>query len=201
MTSEGSGKGANFVVTRLIPELKFTCRGTIVQFTLGGVLIRSGVHDPKIQIWRERESQCGAYFKSAPDIALNRSVCDGMATMVSSGVYRCTLKEAFRVSVQPNDILGLELPSTDNGEFELYFKDGGPTNYVFNNQVLGTVVLSSRTKEVQEQPQINITVDSETILSPGTDALTHFKTKKFSLCNFDHRDNFIHLNSWRNTNR
>ena len=175
MTSQGDGRGADFsVVTRLIPELKFTCRGTIVQVTYGGRR-RSGVQDPKIQIWRESQSQCGAYFKPVPDIALNGSVCNGGMSVVSPRVFRCALKEAFRVSVEPDDILGLELPPTDDEDFELYFKNGGPTNYVFNNQILGTVVLSSRSTEVQEQLQINIDVESDTISPQGIEMMSHSK--------------------------
>ena len=40
------------VTTRLFPELKFGCFGTIVRFT-AAVRDASGQQDPKIQIWRE----------------------------------------------------------------------------------------------------------------------------------------------------
>ena len=36
----------------------------------------------------------------------------------------------------------------------------GPTNYIFQNQP-STAVLSNRVSEVQEQPQINITVEAQ----------------------------------------
>ena len=162
VTSESSGKGSQFhVVTRLIPGLTFTCEGWITQFTIGGAKQPGGTQDPMIQIWRECPNQCGTYFKPVPDIPIRGNVCAGGVTRISSGVYRCTLKDAFRVPVQPGDILGLELPPTNYGDYEIYFTSGGPTNYVFPNQLLSnTTLLSSRASEAREQPQISIVLDT-----------------------------------------
>ena len=76
------------------------------------------------------------------------------------GVFQCTLKEAFRVEVQAGDILGLELPPTDDQDFEVHFTNtsGGPVNYVFRGQILSTAKLAERDSEVNNQPQINITL-------------------------------------------
>ena len=161
VTSQGSGKGVNFnIVTRLIPDLQFTCNGRITQLTVGGA-IRSGQQQPEIQIWREQASQCGTYFKPVPDFSFNESVCDGGRTILSSGVYHCLLKEAFQLEVQQGDILGLELAPKRNDGFEFFFTNGGPRNYVFLNRFssTGSTVLSSRATEVEEQPQINIVVE------------------------------------------
>ena len=178
VTSQGSGKGADFnVVTRLIPDLQFTCNGRITQFTVGG-MIRSGQQQPKIQIWREQASQCGTYIKPVPDLSLNGSICDGGRTILSSGVNHCLLKEAFQLEVQQGDILGLELAPKRNGNFEFFFTNGGPRNYVFQNQLssTGSTVLSSRASEVQEEPQINIVV--ETALPTGWSSIVVIITKK-----------------------
>ena len=80
--------------------------------------------------------------------------------MLSMGVFQCTLKENFRVEVQAGDILGLELPPTDDQDFEVHFTSasGGPVNYVFQGQVLSSVELADREREMEDQPQINITL-------------------------------------------
>ena len=163
LSSEGNGKGAPFnAVTRLIPDLKFTCEGWITQFTVGGVL-QPGMQDPKIQVWRENPDQCGAYHRPVADIPVNGSVCNGGVARESPGVFRCTLRAVFRVQVQPGDILGLELPPTRFDDFEIHFTDGGPKNYVFQNQLPSTTStpLSGRANEIQEQPQISIIVETE----------------------------------------
>ena len=65
----------------------------------------------------------GAYFKAAPDMLLNATVGnDGME--VSSDVTfldQCQLLEAFRIQIQPGDILGLEIPPTDNESFDAFY--------------------------------------------------------------------------------
>ena len=159
--SPGRARGhSSNITTRLIPDLKFTCHGIITQFIIGGS-IRSGLQDPMIQVWRERINQPpGTYFKPVPDIVVNETVCSGDVTTSSMGVFQCTLKEAFRVEVQAGDILGLELPPTDDQDFEVHFTNtsGGPVNYVFQGQVLSTAKLAERDSEVNDQPQINITL-------------------------------------------
>lgn len=86
--------------------------------------------------------------------------------ILSQGMFQCHLLEAFRIQVQPGDILGLELPPTDKESFEIHFKNGGPTNYVFPYQIPFSVNLPSvEASEVQEQPQINITVEVSASIS------------------------------------
>lgn len=165
VTSNGSGVGEKHnTITRLIPELKFTCEGTITQFVVGGTL-QPGSQDPMIQVWRESTTMCGTFVKPVPDIPINSSVCDGGASTISEGKYRCTLKEAFRVPVQPGDILGLEIPPTSEDDFELHFTSGGPTNYVFQNQPSTSTPLSSRSTEDKQQPQIHVVVETTGISS------------------------------------
>ena len=159
--SPGHARGhSSNITTRLIPDLKFTCHGIITQFTIGGSL-RPGLQDPMIQVWRECTNQPpGTYFKPVPDIVVNETVCSGNVATLSMGVFQCTLKAAFRVEVQAGDILGLELPPTNDQDFEVHFTNtsGGPVNYVFQGQVLSTAKLAERDSEVNDQPQINITL-------------------------------------------
>ena len=124
--------------------------------------MRPGSKDPMIQVWRECGNQPGTYFKPVPDIAMNVTVCNGGINniMLSMGVFQCMLEEAFRVEVQAGDILGLELPPTDDQGFEVHFTNanGGPVNYVFRGQVLLVAELADRESEVEDQPQINVTL-------------------------------------------
>ncbi len=93
------------------------------------------------------------------------SVCKGNAQKtLSTRVFQCTLKERFRVQVQAGDILGLELPPSDDRDFLVHFTSGGSTNYVFESQLSSAVILSNRNhNEVQEQPQVNVTVEALSI--------------------------------------
>ena len=136
----------------------FTCDGIITRYTIGGARNNDGTQAPKIQIWRESPDQCGEYFKTDPDIAADNSVCNGGAKILSTGLFQCTLKEKFRVRVQAGDILGLELPTVNDRDFVIRFTSGELTNYEFQNQQTGSVSLSDRINEVQEQPQINFTI-------------------------------------------
>ena len=68
---EGNGRGErDRWTTRLFPDLKFGCVGTIVSVT-AAVQNNTGQQHPKIQIWRENESQPDFYYKTA-DIQIRR---------------------------------------------------------------------------------------------------------------------------------
>ena len=163
-SSDGSRRGLrNSIQTRLIPSMKFSCRGTIVGYTVTGRNRNNGVQDPKIQVWRQNRAQCESYYKPVPDIVVNETVCDMRERLESvqpAVTYHCTLNEAARVFVQPGDILGLELPPTNDDDFEIYFTSGGPTNYVFQRQLSSTVDVTTKTSAIEEQPQITFDVIS-----------------------------------------
>ena len=166
-TSAGTrGGNRTTIVTRLIPELKFTCDGIITQFTVRGVQTPGlELQVPRIQIWSESSNQCDRYFKRDSDIAINEEVCKGGGTFnivgaTSDVVFQCTLKTNFRVRVQAGDILGLEFPPTNDESFAVHFTNAGPTNFVFHSQ-LSIAFLSNSDSEIQGQPQINITVEAE----------------------------------------
>ena len=97
------------MTTRLFPDLKFGCFGTIVKVT-AAVVGYGRFQDPKVQIWRENETQPGLYRKIAPDIPLNRSDLQSAPcyqnTYNSGGFFQCVLNEDHRISVQPGDFLG-----------------------------------------------------------------------------------------------
>ena len=79
--------------------------------------------------------------------------------MVTGNVYECTLPVDLRVSVQPGDIIGIEIARRNVYRFMIYFDDtdDGPINYVFE-QSLSSAILSQRNSIEQDQPQISLTV-------------------------------------------
>ena len=140
------------MTTNLFPHLRFGCTGKIVRMEVASSTGKNKQQSPLIQVWRENGTQSGLYYKPGPDIPIDRSVC---ARRPPSGkVFRCTLKENFQVSVQPGDILGLELPPSSN----IRFTSDGPAYYVFEGQLNTTANTSEATNEASDLPQINLLV-------------------------------------------
>ena len=159
---DGSKRGQiTTIETRLIPSMRFTCSGTIVALIVTGRR-QNGTHDPKLQIWREDKAQCGFYQKFVPDIVLRTTSCSNITHLVPESVFYCALKQSIHVSVQFGDILGIELPPTNDASFDLYFTDRGPVNYVFQQQLSSTVNTITKSSVVKEQPQITLDIISGT---------------------------------------
>ena len=105
------------------------------------VSVKNGQQGPKIQIWRENDTSSGLYYKPGPDILISNSSCEDFT--LSEGICRCTLSESARVSVQPGDILGLEIPPTNDDDYEVLFTtNNGSETYVFQRQLSSTVNFS-----------------------------------------------------------
>ena len=160
------------VTNVLIPEMNFTCNGTITGFTFAGRL-ENGSQNPMIQIWRQDHSQPGVYYRTGADIVINEVLCeDGFTQMfgeVFAGVFHCNLIETAQQPVQPGDILGLELAPQSNGAIDLSFARvvKGPTNYVFSEEPLlssSSVVLSGSNSVNQDLPQITFTISGILLL-------------------------------------
>ena len=162
ITGEGTTPLTNSsFTTRLIPDLKFVCSGTIVQFSVTVAFAENGQLGAKIQIWRENDN--GFYYKPGPDIVLDGtgSACiNGMVSrMDRRTTFQCILTQSARITVQPGDILGLELPHTNNSLDIYYFlTSGGPSNHVFQRQLSSTVNLSEANYVTYEIPQISFLV-------------------------------------------
>ena len=154
-------------VTILIPGMNFTCNGTLAGFSFTAINRHKGNQDPEIQIWRKNVSQSGIYYRIEPAISVNFSgsdtVCaDGLAK-VASRTYWCILNEAFQVAVLSGDILGLQLPPAVDNDADILFTrgSGGPTNYLFHNQLNSDVAnLSRNDSVVQQLPQITFSLTS-----------------------------------------
>lgn len=146
------------ITTLLIPDLNFTCNASIVGFIVtGGNFYRSPYS--KLQIWRNDHSKNSVYSQVRSGISVNLvnggPVC--VASWVVGALSWCILDDDLFISIQPGDILGLELPRS-NSEVEIFFTRRGPINFVFERQLgLSSTanLLSNRSfSEVQQLPQI-----------------------------------------------
>ena len=155
-------------VTVLIPEMNFTCSQRILAFYFGGINRQGGgQQDPMIQIWRENCFMPGNYYKIERPIPVNISdiVCaDGLppTNPPSQRSFLCVLNKDYQVSVEPGDILGLEIPSTDDDDFDIWFTRGGPLNYIFDTELNSNVKLSENSMTEAQLPQISFEFTSGT---------------------------------------
>ena len=164
------GRGTSgTTVAVIIPEMNFTCYNEtrLAGFSFAAIDRNGEGNDPKIQIWRQDTSQPCFYQKIDQDITVHvpgsdsRQVCMDGAFKIASRTHHCILQSDFQFLVQPGDILGLEIPSTDDDDIELLFTNGGPMNYVFNQQLGSHVDLSDRSYEVrQQQPELSFSFTS-----------------------------------------
>ena len=155
------------VITRIIPEMTFTCNAIIFGFTVAGLRLYPSPH-AKIQIWR-KISDYEYKIVSEINVYTNASAQNEDRVCVHSrpaicAVVWCVLTDDSHVTVQPGDILGLELPAVRNSE--VYFADRGPTNYVFSGRVNSTISLLNdndpEMSKVQQLPQITFNLTSGT---------------------------------------
>ena len=136
----------------LIPGMNFTCDGTITRVTVGGMR-RSGNQTMKLKfrIWKKNATEPGIYHRSGKAIALavNSIMCK---------IRRCTLQlmGVKQISVEPGDILGIEVPPHDDADFELHSVPApGLTNYIFRDTNLRSRVdLDDSIREIEVQPLI-----------------------------------------------
>lgn len=159
-------------ITRLIPEMKFVCSGTVVGYTVAMRRLSGELH-PVIQIWRRNDSECqpvNMYYKAETDIKITDNLCvHGLVEVANnSNVFHCDLINTARVSIQPGDILGLKLPPGNNDASVLAFAHvgrKGQTSYSFGEQLLPVVMLSDGTSVANELPQINVDTESGNLVS------------------------------------
>ena len=154
--------------TRLIPDMNFTCNASIVGFIVAGQNFYRSPYST-IQIWRNNHAQNTGYFQVhniSMNLANGNPVCRASWTVL--GVLSwCILHSNMQFSVQPGDIIGVELPVTTRDN-EIFFTRGGPVTYVFDGQLnsTSTVNLSNNRSysEFQQLPQIifNLTAGENT---------------------------------------
>ena len=157
--------GGPAVQLTVIPEMNFTCSGTITGYTFAG-LMDGGQQNPMIQIWRQNCSHPGEYYQTGADIVINEVFCEGGFTQVFAGVFHCNLTETAQREVQPGDILGLELAPQREGAIDIVSARvvKGPTNYVFSEeQHLSSVKVVESDSVNQDLPQITFNVSGNVV--------------------------------------
>ena len=144
----------------LIPEMNFTCNGSIVGYTVAGLGSITDNHE--IQIWRESEishSQSGVHYNKIT--ASSRRICDNLCTgglyiqkIHSNDMLHCNLTTG--ISVRSGDILGLKLPRHSKLAFAAATK--APNNYVFSQGVNSASIESISSHQLL--PQITLEIES-----------------------------------------
>ena len=127
-----------------------------------------------MSIWREISS--GTYDRiDGIELGICGSEDPAPSVMGMSNVYECTLPQSERVSVQPGDVVGIELSAANAAKFRLYFDpNSGSKNYEFNSHSDSMFSLSQASSTImQDQPQISLTVDRMAATGPApTEAST-----------------------------
>ena len=153
----GEARGlANSIETRIIPEVEFNCCGTITGWRVAG-RAGPGTQFPTLQIWRRNNNTCGEYFRTGESIIMENSV---PSPQVDCDVIEHTLNVRDRISVQPGDVIGIELPPLFDQAFQVLFEPGGELNYIYRQQLPDTVELQgpSLSSVFREQALIDLTV-------------------------------------------
>ena len=164
----GSYRGrTDTIETRLLFSMNFTCHGTIVGWTVTGEKVQGKTQYPELQVWRADPSQgSDYYYKPGADIPVNPegpvSLCE-IVTQTCRQIFQCRLTAANQVSVQPGDILGVELPQTTNSGFHLYFISIPDTqdHYIYRQQLSSSVHTSSHLiRQMDDQLLISLEIES-----------------------------------------
>ena len=165
-----------FDSTRLIPDLKFTCSGTIMRVRVAGRPQQDSNQSMRLQIWRRNVTERTGKFKRINSIVLP-SACEKMAykmLMMTPGgpnsnmmfqQYECTLKQNISVLVKTGDILGIELPS-EHSSFKLSAnRHHMLTNFIIEHNLSASTIdlhpVSELINETAAQPLIMIELEAD----------------------------------------
>lgn len=141
--------------TRLIPAMTFNCHGTITGWRVAGT-VGQGTKFPRVQIWRRNTTMSEGYYMSQ-----SISMAGTVSSMeVDCAIFNHNLDEGARVSVQPGDILGIELPPSNDQAFDILYKTSAPLNYVYRKQLPATTNLqnSDLFAILKDQPLIDFNI-------------------------------------------
>ena len=121
--ASGCDDGPNQAVTLIIPDMNFTCAGTVAYWRAAGVFTTTGNRntDAVLSIWRETSDNSGTYVRMG---GIQLGTCGNgiRAPLVTgmSNIYECTLPQSERVSVEAGDIIGIEIAENGDYRFRLY---------------------------------------------------------------------------------
>ena len=108
-TNRGCGTrgSSSTAITRIIPDMNFTCTGTVTKWKAAGSFDNANNVNAFLGIWKQNSTQAGSYDRVAK---IELGTCgSGELVMVTGNVYECTLPVDLRVPVQPGDIIGIEI--------------------------------------------------------------------------------------------
>ena len=138
----------------LIPEMNFTCNGSIVGYTVVSPIMGNS----EIQVWRETglSSQSGVYYRKigSEQIDIDHNFCTA-----AGGLVNCSLMNG--ISVQSEDILGFKLPH--NSKLMVATATQAPTNYLFREEISrgpDPVSLTGSISSPELLPQITLEIES-----------------------------------------
>ena len=160
----------HFNSTRLIPDMNFTCCGTMTKVTVAGKQQNMSCGDAtcepmKLQIWRLENSTVEGRYQRVGNINLTFNITMTHSTDNNNVIstYECILNKSVQVLVKPGDILGIELPPERKANFKLYsLTESGLTNYIFErtpDSQQSTIDLSNRMNETTVLPLVSVHVE------------------------------------------
>ena len=128
-----------------------------------------------IQVWRENVTQPGVYYNISSGTVIDSASCitGGQIKMYTDSEvqFHCVLNKTTyssttNISVQPGDILGLELPPNSGLAFARVTK--GPTNYIkFQRSVSSPLALSNSFNPwtPERLPQVTLEIEAGTYIA------------------------------------
>ena len=139
----------------LIPEMNFTCNGSIVGYTVAGPIMGN----PEIQVWRENSSsQSGVHYERIIGGRQNLTI-DNTIRLCTGLNQKCHGSLMGGISVQSGDILGFKLPH--NSKLMVATATKAPTNYVFGEGISSDPVsLTDSISSPKLLPQITLEIKS-----------------------------------------
>ena len=177
-------------ITRLIPGMNFTCNGRIINWRAAGKLLtlssNEDVDQTKLRIWRRVENCPGSFF-SHNNLTITLGVCNNgqPANTTATNVHECQLANDSQVSVQPGDIVGLEIPRSTRRVFTPYFINttAGPKSYDFlNSTVSVNISLNDSTiTTTQAQLLLSLEVDMDVTTNNIERTLPFTESNDFTL--------------------
>ena len=116
-----------FNSTILIPDMEFTCGGTIAKVTVAGMILdyddRELDMNLKLQIWRNQSETLHKVYEIEIELSSDSMKLCEFEMQTPKKILPCvhifTLMEQ-NMSVESGDILGIELPPGPTANFKLY---------------------------------------------------------------------------------
>lgn len=145
---------------RVIPDIHFTCNGTITKWIIGGLTGRNGENNLlELQVWRSNVSENVTFIRTTTSVVNNFNATD------DKNVYEYIPKSPLEV--QEGDILGFFQP--EQSMLNMYVQpNGGPLNYGASNMLsssLTVINLESSLLNQNDYPLISAVISKSAIVS------------------------------------